>query len=149
MAEAALPEVRAAVAESWVELIPAADIWTPEQRRAAERITDVALRCLVSVFAQGDLDEESWLRIRQETADGRVTSAEEVAELLRTIRLVGVERLLTILQAEAALTTAERWALQQEALTYCEEIQGRRGQIDSSAVDALFASLEAAGPDLA
>ena len=149
MAEAALPEVRAAVTDSWADLIPAADIWTAEQRRAADRIAEVTLSCLVVLFAQGDLDEESWLRAVQATSGGGIAGPEEVAELLRSVRLVGVERVLGILEAEADLATEERWALQQEALSFCEELQGRRGQVDSAAVDALFASLEAAGPDLA
>jgi hypothetical protein len=149
LAEQHLPELHRAVVASWTELIPAADIWTPEERRRAHSAAEATLRGLVTVIAQGDLDEESWLRTRQVISGRGVSTHQEVTELLRTVRIVGIEVLLARLDEDANLSKDERWAIQQEAHNYCEQLQGTRGEVDPSAVDALFAHLEASGPDLA
>jgi hypothetical protein len=148
LAEDCLPDVHQSVVESWADLMPIALRWTTAERRRAHAAARAALEGLATVFAQGDLDETDWRRTR-ETVYGRGhASPDEVDELLRTVRIIGVELLLDRLHAELSLSPEERWGLQTQARDYCEALHRPGEDLDASTVDALLAELESDGPDL-
>lgn len=147
-ATALLPEMRGAVIVSWDDLMPWAEGWSPAARDRATAAAEAALDGLVAIIAQGDLDDLSWARIR-ETVYGRGHAAyDEVDDLLRTVRVVGLELLLDRLSDAHALSPDERWSLQQEAHGYCEALHRQRDEVDPETVEALLAELERGGPDL-
>lgn len=149
LAEAHLPSLHQAVVESWRDLMPVAATWSPEERRRAHAAAEAVLQGLVVVFAQGDLEQASWQRTREVLYGRGHATPEEVDELLRTVRVVGVENLLQRLEEEAGLDSEERWALQLEAHTFAEQLHHSRDEVDAATVDALLIELESSGPDLA
>jgi hypothetical protein len=148
LAEAHLPDLHQAVVESWCDLMPAAATWQVNQRRRAHAAARAVLAGLAVVIAQGDLEETEWRRTR-ETLYGRGhATPDEVDELLRSVRIVGVEGLLEILTEEAGLLPDERWTLQLQAHTFSEQLHRNRDEVDPANVQALLAHLESEGADL-
>ncbi len=146
---ALLDELEEAIASSWVDLLPAAAGWGPAATTRARAASAAALRGLLTVFEQGDLDDRSWAEVRDEVYAGGRATPDEAAELLRTVRIVGVEVLADRLSYYLGLTHDERWQLQREASAFCAQLLGTRDELDATAVDTLLAELERSGPDLA
>jgi hypothetical protein len=144
-----LPDLHQAVVRSWDDLLPAAAGWALEQRRRAHAAAEAVLHALGCVIAQGDLDEETWTRTRDALYSRGHATPDEAAELLRTVRIVGVEALILRLDEQAQLSAEERWTIQLEAHDLFEQLQRTRAEVDASTVDALLATLEADGQDLA
>jgi hypothetical protein len=149
LAEAHLPDIHQSVVQSWRELMPIAATWELEQRRRAHAAAEAVLEAFAVVIAQGDLDEASWRHTREVLYGRGHATPDEVAELLRTVRIVGVEGLLQRLDEEADLDQEERWTLQLQAHDLSEQLHRTRDQVDPSTVQALLKQLEADGPDLA
>jgi hypothetical protein len=149
IAQAQLPDLHQAVIESWRDLLPQAASWPPPHRSRAHAAAEAALTGLVDVIAQGDLDEASWRRTREVVHGRGHATPDEVAEVLRTVRIVGFELLLEHLAAVAGLTADERWGLHLQAHAYAEQLHRTRDEVDAATVEALLGELEASGPDLA
>lgn len=144
-----LPEAHRAVTESWPDLMPVSTTWGPTSMRRAKASARAALEGIVPLIVQGDLDDQSWQRTQDVVhAEGRAPW-EEVAELLRSVRVVGVEFLADRLEDEAGLTHAERWDLQREVSAYCDNLMGEQQQPERDAYLETLAELQASGPDLA
>ncbi|CAN5601776.1 hypothetical protein BH23ACT7_BH23ACT7_04390 [soil metagenome] len=143
-----LEELHADVVASWVDLLPASATWEADALARAHRASRAALAALLVVFEQGDLDDRSWDRVRTEVLAYGHASPEEAEELLRTVRIAGVERLVDLLDEGLRITQQERWELQREASAFVQELLGRREEIDAAAFDAMLADLERSGPDI-
>ncbi len=137
-----------AMVDSWGDLLPAASTWSPAAHDRAQMASSAALRGLLTVYEQGDLDDRSWDELRDMVlAQGHATP-DEAAELLRVLRIVGVELLAERLKEMVGLNHDERWELQREASAFCAELIGAREELDAASVDAMLSQLERSGPDL-
>lgn len=146
-ARALMPAVRQAVVDSWGDLIPTAGRWDARQHARAVAAADAVLGGIPDVIAQGDLDDRSWLRtVETVYARGHAT-ADEVGDLLRSVRVVGVELLLDELESGHGLTSDERWSIQLRAHSFCEQLHRVRDDVAPEGFDELLAGLEADGPD--
>lgn len=144
-----LPVLHRAVVASWPDLMPASTAWSGAATTRARAAARSALSAMIELFGQGDLEDRAWAAVRREVlADGRAT-AEEAADLVRTVRVIGVELLAKHLEEEVGLTRDERWQLQQEAAAFCDAVVGERPEPDAEAFDRMLADLHAQGPDLA
>jgi hypothetical protein len=146
---ALLDELEEAVAESWHDLLPAAASWGPAATQRAKRATAAALRGLLHAIEQGDLDDQAWDALRREVMGSGYATPDEVAELLRSVRIVGVELLSDRLGYYIGLSHDERWQLQREASAFCDRLLRTREELHPQALDELLAELERTGPDLA
>jgi hypothetical protein len=142
----ALPMARAAVVDSWKDLIPAAASWRPEVIERGRIASNAAVEGLVGLLEHGDLDDQTWHAIRQVVLPHGYLVA---SELLRAVVIVGVQVLAEELTRSSGLTQDERWQLQQEASAFCRSLLGEQEEPDATAYDALLAELERAGPDIA
>lgn len=146
-AAAALDEAQRAIVDSWADLMPEAQTWAPDAQTRGLAACRAVLEAMVEQFAQGDLEERSLAgTLAVLAADGNSTP-DEVAELLRTIRIVGVDRLLAIVDEAVGLTTDERWHLHQEAWSLSEQLRGQGQVVDDEAFDALIDELFRSGAD--
>lgn len=144
----ALPEVLEPVAASWRWLVPSSPGWSRKSHERARNAALAALEGLATVLEQGDLDEAGWGRVCTALAgEGHATQVEQ-EELLRSIRVVGLERLSTILTAEAGLTREERSAVAQEVGAFVETLLGAREEPGEEAYRRMLAELERTGGDL-
>lgn len=147
-ATALVPELSSAVIDSWDDLMPRAEDWSPASWERAIAAAEAALEGLVAIIAQGDLDDLSWSRTRETVYARGHATYDEVDDLLRTVRVVGLELLLDRLSEAHGLSPDERWSLQQETHGYCEALHRQRDEVDPETVEALLAELERGGPDL-
>lgn len=147
-ARRALPQVHAAVIESWADLLPAAAGWSETSAARAREAASVALSGIAAVIEQGDLDDRGWARTQLAIHGHGHATSDEAAELLRTVRVVGVEVLGDVLAEQAGLTAGERWQLQQDASTFCDRLLGLRERPSAEALQEVLAELAASGPDL-
>jgi hypothetical protein len=146
---AVLGELERAVVDSWTDLMPVSRRWSPASLGRAVAASKAVLRGLLVAFSQGDIDDRSRLQVRDVLLGHGHASPDEAAELLRTVRIVGVEALADRLVELIGLTHDERWQLQREASAFCEQLLGISEDIDPDAVDMMLAELERTGPDLA
>lgn len=144
-----LPRLQRAVTASWPDLLPASDGWRQASMRRARAASRAALEGLATALEQGDLDDQSWERIRHVVHGQGHASSDEAGELLRTVRVVGVDALADELAGLVGLAEQERFALQREAAVYCERLLGDAEEMDQRAYDEMLAVLEREGPDLA
>lgn len=145
---ALLPEMEEAVIDSWRDMLPAAALWRPDELGRAKAASAAALRGLLVAFQQGDLDDRSWSEVRDAVfAYGRI-SHEEAADLLRSVRVAGVEVLAERLTHYIGMAHEERWQLQREAAAFCLTLLGNREELDPSTFDQLLDELQRSGPDL-
>lgn len=148
-ARKAVPRAQRATTASWADLMPASADWGVASTRRARTASRVALEALAMVLEQGDLDDRTWERTRHTVhAEGRATT-EQAAELLRTVRVVGVEVLADALEKEAGLTPSERWQLQQEASAFFDRLLDESPELDPESYSEMLTTLERSGPDLA
>jgi hypothetical protein len=148
MGRALLPQLQAAVVESWSDLLPAAAQWSEPSFARATRASRAALEGMIRMFEQGDLDDRSWSALRDVVHGQGHATPDEVAELLRTVRIVGVELLTSRLEERLGLGHDELWELQEQAHTFCREIVSTRDEPDLASLDRMLADLERSGPDL-
>ena len=145
---ALLGEMEEAVVESWGDMLPAAETWRPDERARAEAASNAALRGLLVAFQQGDLDDRRWAELRDVVfGHGRI-SAEEASDLLRSVRIVGIEFLADRLSHYIGMSHEERWQLQREASAFCMTLLGSREELDPSTFDQLLSDLQRSGPDM-
>lgn len=143
-----LPHAHRAVTDSWPDLMPVSLTWGPTSMRRARASVRAVLDGIVPLIVQGDLDDQAWERTLQTVhADGRATR-EEVAELLRSVRVVGVEMLADLLEEQAGLTHGERWELQREISAYCDDLLGQDREPERDAYIETLTELHASGPDI-
>lgn len=148
-AAGAVDEAVRAVVDSWPDLMPVALGWSQASHTRARAAVRACLDGIVGVLAQGDLDDRTWARThRLVFADGHAT-LDEAAELVRTVRVTGVDVLMRRLEADCGLSADERWILQGEIGGFCEQLVGQEDDVEPGAVDALLATLEADGADFA
>ena len=146
---ALLEEMEEAVVDSWRDMLPVAATWRPDELARARAASGAALRGLLVAFQQGDLDDQSWTELRDAVfAHGRITH-EEAADLLRSVRIVGVEVLADRLSYYIGMAHEERWQLQREASAFCLTLLGNREELDPATFDQLLLELQRSGPDLA
>lgn len=144
-----LPQAHKAVTESWPDLMPVSLTWGPTSMRRARASARAVLDGVVALMVQGDLDDRAWERTRSLVhAEGHATP-EEVAELLRSVRVVGVEFLADRLEDSVGLSHAERWELQREISAYCDDLLGEEHEAESDAFTETLAELHHSGADLA
>lgn len=145
---ALMGEMEDAVVDSWSDMLPAASHWRADELARAKAASSAALRALLVAFQQGDLDDRSWAELRDVIfGHGRI-SHEEAADLLRAVRIVGVEVLADRLTYYIGMAHDERWQLQREASAFCLTLLGDREELDPSTFDELLSDLERSGPDL-
>lgn len=149
MGTALIGDMQDAVADSWSDMLPASSAWTPEEKTRAEAASEAALRGLMTAFRQGDLDDRTWRDLREVVFAGGRISAEEAADLLRSVRIVGLEVLADRLVADIGMAHEERWQLQREASAFCMTLLGSREELDPSRFDQLLSDLQRSGPDMA
>lgn len=137
-----LAELQAAVVQSWQDLIPAAAGWGQASRERARAASESAIAALLDVFEQGDLDDRRWAEVRDVVLAHGHASPEEASELLRAVRIVGVELLGDLLE----VSHAERWQLQQQAAAFAATLVGEEDELDAGAIDRLLEELERSGP---
>lgn len=146
---ALLGEMEEAVVDSWKDLLPASASWRPDELARARAASGAALRGMMTAFEQGDLDDRTWAQLRDTVfGHGRI-SQEEAADLLRSVRIVGLEVLAERLTYYLGMAHEERWQLQREASAFCLTLLGNREELDSSTFDQLLDDLQRSGPDLA
>lgn len=146
---ALLPEVEAAVVDSWSDLLPTSAQWPNEAVRQARRAIRAALDALAIVIAQGDLDDDTWQTVRAEVTDHGHMHEDVVLELLRTVRVAGVEHLADRLAQTVGLPSDERWSVQTQADWLFEQLAGTSEEIDPHQLAALLGELHRDGPDSA
>ncbi|MPZ72126.1 MAG: hypothetical protein GEU74_02655 [Nitriliruptorales bacterium] len=145
---ALLQEMESIVEDSWNDMLPASRNWRPDERARAQSASRAALRALLTAFQQGDLDDQTWADLRDVVfAQGRISN-EEAADLVRSVRIVGVEVLADRLSHNIGIGHEERWQLQREASAFCVTLLGDREELDPSTFDQLLTDLERSGPDL-
>jgi hypothetical protein len=143
-----LPDLLEHIAASWRWLVPSSPGWSRNAHERAREAARATLEGLATILEQGDLNEHGWERVSNALAgEGHATPIEQ-EELLRSVRVVGLERLNDILVAEAGLTRDERWTLQQETAGYIETLMGGREEPGEEAYRTMLAELEGRGPDL-
>jgi hypothetical protein len=142
-----IDDLQREVVASWTDLWPAARSWTPDRTERARAASRTALEALLTVFKQGDLDERTLGQVRTSVL-GATESLDEAAELLQTVRVIGVGRLGDLLADRIQLSHQERWELQREASALGPEILGLREEPEARAIDALLEELERSGRDL-
>jgi hypothetical protein len=145
---ALLPELQQAVLDSWPELLPAAGDWSEASTLRAEQASRAALEGIVGVFEQGDLDDRTWQSVRDVVLAHGNATIDEAAELLRTVRVVGVELLAGRLVERLGISHEEVYELQQEAHRFCQELISTRDEPDPATLQRVLDELERAGPDL-
>jgi hypothetical protein len=146
---ALLDEMQDAVVESWGDMLPAAASWRTDELARAKAASAAALRGLLVAFQQGDLDDQSWTQLRDAVFAHGLISHEEAADLLRSVRIVGVEVLADRLSYYIGMAHEERWQLQREAAAFCLTLLGNREELDPATFDQLLDELERSGTDLA
>lgn len=145
---ALLPAAHKAVTESWPDLMPVSLTWGQTSMRRARASARAVLDAIVPLVVQGDLDDRAWSRMCALVhADGRATP-EEVAELLRSVRVVGVEFLADRLEDDAGLTHGERWDLQREISAFCDDLLGEEAPPERDAAIETLAELQRSGSDI-
>lgn len=145
---ALLEEMEDAVVDSWSDMLPAAASWRADEVARAKAASSAALRGLLVAFQQGDLDDRSWIELRDAVFAHGLISHEEAADLLRSVRIVGVEVLADRLTYYIGMAHEERWQLQREAAAFCLTLLGNREELDPATFDQLLDELERSGPDL-
>ena len=145
---ALLGEMEEAVAESWADMLPVATTWRPDERARAEAASAAALRGMLKAFQQGDLDDRSWSDLRDVVFGHGHISVDEASDLLRSVRIVGIEFLADRLAHYIGVTHEERWQLQREASSFCLTLLGSREELDPSTFDQLLSDLQRSGPDM-
>ncbi len=149
MGAALIGEMQEAVVDSWRDMLPASAFWRPDELERATTASEAALRGLLKAFQQGDLDDRTWTELRNVVfAGGRITP-DVAAELLRSVRIVGVEVLADHLIHDIGMAHEERWQLQREASAFCMTLLGTREELDPARFDQLLADLQRSGPDMA
>lgn len=149
MGAALIGEMEEAVVDSWSDMLPAASQWRPEELARAKAASSAALRGLLTAFQQGDLDDRAWTDLRNVVfGHGRI-SFEDAADLLRSVRIVGIEVLADRLLHYIGVTHEERWQLQREASSFCMTLLGNREELDPSTFDQLLSDLQRSGSDMA
>lgn len=143
-----VPELERIVADAWPDLIPASLSWSAAARRRANNATRAALEGIVTIFQQGDLDDRTWASTRDTIFAHGAATPEEAEDLLRSVRVVGVEAMVEHLGSHYGISPDERWTMQREADAFCAQLRDEPDQIDPAAIDDLLAVLEADGPDL-
>lgn len=143
-----LPAAQRAVTESWPDLLPVSATWSGAATKRARASVKAALDGIVPLMVQGDLDDQAWERTRHLVHGSGHAEREEVAELLRSVRVVGVEVLADGLEEHAGLTHAERWDLQREVSAYCDNLLGEDEELEQGAYSETLAELERSGPDI-
>lgn len=143
-----LPELHRAVVDSWPDLLPAAADWSPQSARRARRAALAALEGILLAIEQGDVSDRTWKRLRDEVFAHEKGGRDDAEQLMRSVRVVGVETLARSLAATIGLSHDERWQLQREASGFCEALLGIHDELDPAAYDALLAELQRSGPDL-
>lgn len=146
---ALLGELEDAVVDSWSDMLPAAAQWRPEEMARAKAASGAALRGLLAAFEHGDLDDQTWTQLRDVVLGHGRLSQEEAADILRSVRIVGVEVLVERLTHFIRLAHEERWQLQREASAFCQTLLGTRDELDPSRFDQLLEDLMRSGPNLA
>lgn len=149
MGNALLEEMEEAVVDSWQDMLPAAAQWRPDEFARATAASAAALRGLLIAFQQGDLDDQSWTAVRDAVFAHGLINHEEAADLLRSVRIVGVEVLADRLSYYIGMAHEERWQLQREAAAFCVTLLGNREELDPATFDHLLDELQRSGPDLA
>ena len=145
---ALIGEMEDAVVDSWTDMLPAAAQWRPDELARAKAASAAALRGLLTAFQQGDLDDRTWADLRDVVfGHGRI-SHEEAADLLRSVRIVGIEVLADRLDHYLGMAHEERWQLQREASAFCMTLLGNREELDPSTFDQLLSDLERSGSDM-
>lgn len=145
---ALLGEMEEAVVDSWSDMLPAAAHWRADELARAKAACAAALRALLVAFQQGDLDDQSWADLRDVVFGHGHISHEEAADLLRSVRIVGVEVLADRLSTFIGMAHDERWQLQREASSFCQTLLGNREELDPSTFDQLLSDLQRSGPDM-
>jgi hypothetical protein len=143
-----LPAAHRAVTDSWPDLLPVSATWSGAAAKRARASVKAALEGIVALIVQGDLDDQAWERTRHLVHGSGHAGREEVAELLRSVRVVGVEVLADGLEEHAGLTHAERWDLQREVSAYCDNLLGEDEELEQGAYSETLAELERSGPDI-
>ena len=148
-ATALLPGVEQAVVDSWPDLLPAAAGWAPDAVARARAAVRAALDGIVAIIAQSDLDDRSWMQVRAVVSGHGHATLDEVRDLLRTVRVVGVDLLATRLDELVGLSEDERWELQTQAGWFADQLIGDFDDLEGAAEDAhLLHLLAEGGPDL-
>ncbi len=147
-ATALLPDVEQAVVDSWPDLLPAAAGWAPDAVGRARAAVRAALQAIVALIAQSDLDERSWRRVRAVVSGHGHATLDEVRDLLRTVRVVGVDLLATRLNEVVGLSEDERWELQTQAGWFADQLIGDFEDLEGAGDDHLLRDLAEGGPDL-
>lgn len=143
-----LPTLEQAVISGWGEMSRGTRSWPPEAMSRARDAVRATLEGVVMSLELGDVDEDTWVSVRDHLE--RAESPElPVADLLRGVRVVGLETLVAHLDARCHLRPDERWAVQRQVAAFCQQLGGVEDVIDQTAVTGLLARLEADGPDVA
>lgn len=121
-AAALTSQVQQAVVASWWSMVPAAAGWDAEQREDARAASEAILRAIIGVLYQSDLDVASIERTRALVFERGRASGETGAQLLRAVRVVGLDLLAARLAERAAMNAEERWQLEQEAAAFCDTL---------------------------
>jgi hypothetical protein len=145
---ALVPQTLRAVTESWPDLMPVSVTWRAASAKRARASARAVLEGIVPLVEQGDLDDQTWERTREVVHGRGFATREEVAELLRSVRVVGVEMLTDGLEDLAGLTHAERWEFQREVSAYCDELLGEDEEPEGAAYAETLAEMERTGPDI-
>ena len=141
-------EMEDAVVESWDDMLPASAQWRPEEVERAKAASSAALRGMLVAFQQGDLDDRAWAELRNVVfGHGRI-SFEDASDLLRSVRIVGIEVLADRLIHYIGMAHEERWQLQREASSFCMTLLGSREELDPSTFDQLLSDLQRSGSDM-
>ncbi|CAN5212317.1 MAG: hypothetical protein H0V93_00315 [Euzebyales bacterium] len=143
-----LPTLEQAVTSGWGEMSRGSGSWPPEAMSRARDAVRATLEGVVMSLELGDVDEDTWVSVRDHLE--RAESPElPVADLLRGVRVVGLETLVAHLDARCHLRPDERWTVQRQVDAFCQQLGDVEDVIDQAAVTGLLARLEADGPDVA
>lgn len=146
-AAALLPEVEQVVVEAWDDLVPAARGWAPEAAAEARQAVRAVLDGLVTILAQGDLDDRAWQRLHELLNAGRRLSPDEVHEVMLALQVTGIDWLLEELSRRCALNNEERWDVTVRAQDYADRLSPVDADLDAERLHALLADLQRSGPD--
>lgn len=144
----AIPDLERGVVESWSDTWPASNGWSAERRRRATAAARVTLEGIVTVFQHGDLDDRSWASARESIYARVSTNPDDADELVRSVRIVGIDALLRYLGTSLRISPDERWTFEQSADAFCSQVRGAPDDIDPAAIDQLLTTMQAESPDI-
>jgi hypothetical protein len=149
-----LDTVVARAREAYLERVPRMREAPPEMIEAALEATRRTMRLFCRYYVEGTLDAEAWRSVRGVTLDraGETFSADEIADIVRIAKEVGVETVDRLAAEHDDISPADRAKAVKAMDRYVTELAQQEDRLPGLAspdrLDDVLGALEAEGADL-